>query len=84
MNASRLLSICHVGFFLLLTLCGCSWGQEPSTAPAKGKAVTVAHLAFIEWHFGPWWEPPGDLQQLKEFDEQLDPDVTGHQNHQLK
>lgn len=61
----------------------CLAGGCLDTSQDSGKAVTVAHLAWMHTSVGPYWEPPGDEKQLKEFDEELDQLIdggTGHDN----
>lgn len=40
---------------LLLTSCA-----ESTPQGADNRGVVVAHVAWIHWSIGPWWEPPVD------------------------
>jgi hypothetical protein len=56
---------------------------EPVAQTAQ-KKVAVAHLAWMQVSVGPWWQPPGDEAELKQFDSDLDDLInqgdTGHHN----
>jgi hypothetical protein len=68
---------------LWLSLSGCA--ELGSTVQgAEKKPVTVENIAGLRWSFGPWWEPPGDEKQLKDFDDELDGLIDGSLGHDDK